>query len=87
MRERVEVVEWNKKAPSLPQLSCELSVSGKENPDREEKKKATTAEIISNQFSCISTFPCTRLKIVVMTYLRVITNTIELLLQYLNLLY
>ena len=32
--ERVEVVEWNKMVPSLPLLSCELSVSVKENPDR-----------------------------------------------------
>ena len=26
--------------PSLPLLSCESSVSGKENPDRKKKKKA-----------------------------------------------
>ena len=36
--ERVEVVEWNKMVPSLPLLSCELSVSVKENPDRKKKK-------------------------------------------------
>ena len=36
--EWVEVVEWNKKiVPSLPLLSCELSVSMKENPDRKKK--------------------------------------------------
>ena len=34
VRERVEVVEWNKMIPSLPLLSCELSVSVEENPDR-----------------------------------------------------
>ena len=34
VRERVEVVEWNKMFPSLPLQSCELSVSVKENPDR-----------------------------------------------------
>ena len=39
VRERVEVVEWNKMAPSLPLLSCEWSVSVKENPDRKKKKK------------------------------------------------
>ena len=39
VRERVEVVEWNKMVPSLPLLSCELSVSVNENPDREKKKK------------------------------------------------
>ena len=35
--ERVEVVEWKKMVPSLPLLSCELSVSMKENPDRKKK--------------------------------------------------
>ena len=35
VRERVEVVEWNKH--SLPLLSSESSVSVKENPDREKK--------------------------------------------------
>ena len=35
----VEVVEWNKMVPSLPLLSCELSMSVKENPDRKKKKK------------------------------------------------
>ena len=38
VRERVEVVEWKKMVPSLPLLSCELSVSVKENPDRKKKK-------------------------------------------------
>ena len=38
VRERVEVVEWNKRwSPSLPLLSCESSVSVKENPDRKKK--------------------------------------------------
>ena len=37
VRERVEVVEWNKMVFSLPLLSCELSVSVKENPDRKKK--------------------------------------------------
>ena len=39
VRERVEVVEWNKMVSSLPLLSCELWVSVKENPDRKKKKK------------------------------------------------
>ena len=39
VRERVEVVKWKKMVPSLPLLSCELSVSVKENPDRKKKKK------------------------------------------------
>ena len=39
VRERVEVVEWNKMVPSLPLQSCELSVSVKENPDRKKKQK------------------------------------------------
>ena len=39
VRERVEVVEWKKMVPSLPLLSCELSVSVKENPDRKKKNK------------------------------------------------
>ena len=35
VRERVEVVERNTNmVPSLPQLSCELSLSVKKNPDR-----------------------------------------------------
>ena len=42
VRERVEVVEWNKMVPSLPLLSCELSVSVKENPDRKQKQKKNT---------------------------------------------
>ena len=37
VRERVEVVEWNKMVPSFPLLSCELSVTVKENPDRKKK--------------------------------------------------
>ena len=38
VRERVEVVERNKKTvPSLPLMPCELSVSVKENPDRKKK--------------------------------------------------
>ena len=38
VRERVEVVAWNKMTPSLPLLSCELLVSVKENPDRKKKQ-------------------------------------------------
>ena len=38
VRERVEVVEWEKMVPSLPLLSCELSVSVKENPDKKKIK-------------------------------------------------
>ena len=34
VRERVEVVEWNKMVLSLPLLSYELPVSVKENPNR-----------------------------------------------------
>ena len=33
----MEVAEWNKMVPSLPLLSCELSVSVKENPDKKKK--------------------------------------------------
>ena len=39
VRERVEVVDWNKMVPSLPLLSLELSASVKENPDRKKKEK------------------------------------------------
>ena len=46
VRERVEVVEWNKKkVPSLPLLSYELSVSVKENPGRKKKKKSSSSWI------------------------------------------
>ena len=38
-----------------------------------------TAEILSNNFPCISSFPWVRLKFVAMAYIRVIPNTIELL--------
>ena len=38
-----------------------------------------TALLLCNNFPCISSFPCARLKIVAMAYIRVITNTIELL--------
>ena len=51
VREGVEVVEWNKMVPSLPLLSCELSVSLKENPDRKKKdakKRLNTLNIIKN---------------------------------------
>ena len=47
---------------------------------------SVTAEILGNNFSYISTFPCARLKIIAMTYIRVIPNTIELLFEYLALL-
>ena len=39
VRKWVEVVEWNKMVLSLPLLSCELSVSVKENPDRKKNLK------------------------------------------------
>ena len=39
VRERVEVVEWEKMVSSLLLLSCELPVSVKEDPDRKKKKK------------------------------------------------
>ena len=39
---------------------------------------SVTAEILSNNFPCISTFPSARLKIIAMAYIRVIPNTIEL---------
>ena len=35
--------------PSLPLLSCELSVPVKENPDRKKKKSGFTILIISNK--------------------------------------
>ena len=38
----MEVVEWKKMVPSLPLLSCELSVSVRENPDRKKKKNLAT---------------------------------------------
>ena len=48
VRERVEVVERNKKTvpPPLPLMSCELSVSVKENPDR--KNRVETMQLICN---------------------------------------
>ena len=55
VRERVEVVERNKLVPSLPLLSCELSVCVKENPDRKKKKKLLPFTINFNFghfFSC-----------------------------------
>ena len=48
---------------------------------------SVTAEILSNNFPYISTFPCVRLKIIAMTYIRVIPNTVELLFKYLALLH
>ena len=48
---------------------------------------SVTAEILSNNFPCISTFLCVRLKIIAMAYIRVISNTIELLFEYLALFY
>ena len=50
VRERVEVVEWNKMAPSLPLLSCELSVSVKENPDRKKKQQKNKKKNIEKIF-------------------------------------
>ena len=51
--EQVGVVEWNKMVPSLPLLSCELSVSVKENPDR--KKKCLGNKILPDMYSHIFT--------------------------------
>ena len=49
VRERVEVVEWNKKiVPSLPLLSCESSVSVKQNPDRKKKERK---KLLKNRLS------------------------------------
>ena len=50
VRERVEVVEWKKMVPSLPLLSCELSVSVKENRDRKKiNKKKKKKKVFLNQ--------------------------------------
>ena len=54
--ERVEVVEWNKMVPSLPLLSCELSVSVKENPDRKKNKKNSV--LIKSQLLICSLLSC-----------------------------
>ena len=43
----MEVAEWNKMVPSLPLLSCELSVSVKENPDRKKKQTNYTTKYSS----------------------------------------
>ena len=49
VREQVEVVEWNKKiVPSLPLLSCESSVSVKQNPDRKKKERK---KLLKNRLS------------------------------------
>ena len=42
VRERVEVAQWNKKWSPHPLLSCESSVSVKENPDRKKISKNNT---------------------------------------------
>ena len=45
------MVEWNKMVPSIPLLSCQLSVSVKENPDskkKDAKKRLNTLNIIKN---------------------------------------
>ena len=52
VRERLEVVEWKKMVPFLPLLSCELSVSVKENPHRKKKQKTTSTK--SGQVSTMS---------------------------------
>ena len=49
--------------------------------------KLQLLKFCSNNFPCISSLPCVRLKIVAMTYIRIIPNTIEVFLQYLALLY
>ena len=50
--ERVEVVEWNKMVSSLPLLSCELSVSVKEDPDRKKKTNSFVYFIPLRLSSC-----------------------------------
>ena len=47
--------------------------------------KSVTTEILSNNFPCISTFHCERLKIIAFPYRGVIPNTIDLLFEYLAL--
>ena len=49
VRDLVEVVEWNKMVLSLPLLSCKLSVSVKENPDRKKKKVANFGIIFEDK--------------------------------------
>ena len=45
-RERVEVIEWNKMVASLLLLSCEFSVSLKENPDRKKKRPKSSRKCL-----------------------------------------
>ena len=56
VHERVEVVEWNKMVPSLPLLSCELSVSMKENPDRKKNNNNKDSRTTSRQWRCTYVF-------------------------------
>ena len=56
VRERVEVVDGIKDGPSLPLLSCELSVSMKENADRKKKKNFFRVKKIEDYQNHISNF-------------------------------
>ena len=48
VRERVEVVEWNKRwSPPFPCCPCESLVSVKENPDRKKKRKKIIKTIMT----------------------------------------
>ena len=61
VREQVEVLEWNKKW-SLSLLSCESSMSVKENPDR---KKKLLKPLLRNQM-------------IWMMFMKIMKNTIEI---------
>lgn len=50
VRERVEVVEWNKNGSSFPLLFCESPVRLKENPDK--KKKGSIAILKKVTLTC-----------------------------------
>ena len=69
VRERVEVVEWNKMVSSLPLLSCELSVSVKENPDRKKKKKKKKSCLDCEPYH-IFTIEATNLKNLIVKFLK-----------------
>ena len=61
VREQMEVLEWNKKW-SLSLLSCESSMSVKENPDR---KKKLLKPLLRNQM-------------IWMMFMKIMKNTIEI---------
>ena len=52
----MEVTEWNKMVPSLPLLSCEVSVAVKENPDRKKKILNGKLHFLCNDFFFQKTF-------------------------------